>query len=109
MCFIIGEDNLNNLNFWKNWKEILLYTHLLIIPRKSIKQKNDELEKWISSHTIKNKNYLLKKPYGFIFFSSISPIRISSTQIRKNLTNGKSLHKLVPIEVEKYIFLKKLY
>lgn len=109
MCFIIGEDNLNNLNLWKNWKEILSYVHLLILPRHTIKKNNDELKKWIFLHTIKNKIYLHQKPFGFIFFSSIPSIKISSTQIRQNFNNGKSSRKFLPIEVEKYIFLKNLY
>lgn len=109
LCFIIGEDNLNNLNLWKNWKEILSYVHLLILPRHTIKKNNDELKKWIFLHTIKNKIYLHQKPFGFIFFSSIPSIKISSTQIRQNFNNGKSSRKFLPIEVEKYIFLKNLY
>lgn len=109
LCFIIGEDNLNNLNIWKNWKEILSYAHLLILPRKSIKKYNKELQEWITLHTIKNKKYLRKKPCGFIFFSSIPFIKISSTQIRKNFNTSENLHKFLPIEVEKYIFEKHLY
>lgn len=109
MCFIIGEDNLNNLNLWKNWKKILLYTHLLIIPRQHIDTNNHELKKWIILHTTKNKNSLHQQAFGLIFFSSIPPIQISSTQIRKNFSSGKSVNGFLPISVEKYIFLKKLY
>ncbi|QCI17253.1 nicotinate-nucleotide adenylyltransferase [Buchnera aphidicola (Aphis helianthi)] len=109
LCFIIGEDNLNNLNLWKNWKKILLYAHLLILPRITIKKYNDELEKWIISHTIKDKNCLYQKPFGFIFFSSIPIIQISSTEIRRNFMQGKSSSKLLPTEIEKYILSKKLY
>jgi len=39
LCLIIGEDNLQNLYLWKDWKKILLYSHLLICPRIHIKKK----------------------------------------------------------------------
>ncbi len=81
----------------------------MILPRKSIKKYNNELDKWISLHTIKNTSYLHQKSCGFIFFSSIPTIEISSTQIRKNFANGESLNGLLPKKVEKYIILKNLY
>ncbi|CAL4325140.1 Nicotinate-nucleotide adenylyltransferase [Buchnera aphidicola (Protaphis terricola)] len=107
LSFIIGEDNLYSLNLWKNWKKILSYTHLLILPRKT--KKNYKLEKWIISNTSKNKSYLYNKPCGYIFFSSISIKNISSTQIRKNFSNGKTSSGLIPKEIEKYIISKNLY
>jgi nicotinate-nucleotide adenylyltransferase len=33
LCFIIGEDNLQYFNLWKDWEKILSYSHLLICPR----------------------------------------------------------------------------
>lgn len=33
LCFIIGEDNLQNFNLWKDWENILSYSHLLVCPR----------------------------------------------------------------------------
>lgn len=108
LCFIMGEDNLNNLNTWKDWKKILSLSHLLIFPRRHIK-KNSELTKWIFHHTIQNSSLLHKKPHGYIFFSKTSIINISSTKIRKNYYQGKSCDGLLPKKIEKYIFLKNLY
>jgi len=39
LCFIIGEDNLQNLYLWKDWQKIILCAHLLICPRTHIKKK----------------------------------------------------------------------
>ncbi|AYN24634.1 nicotinate-nucleotide adenylyltransferase [Buchnera aphidicola] len=109
LCFIIGEDHLNNLNVWKDWKKILSLSHLLICPRIHIKKNNPKLRKWIVSHTITNINLLHEKPYGFIFFSKMSMINISSTQIRKNYYESKSSFGLLPSKIDKYILSKNLY
>ncbi|ADP67418.1 nicotinate (nicotinamide) nucleotide adenylyltransferase [Buchnera aphidicola] len=109
LCFIIGEDNLQTFYLWKNWREILLYSHLLIYPRKHKKQKNDELEKWIHSNTVYDCNLLHKQPCGLIFFSHAPCINISSSRIRKNYFYGKNSHSLLPSIVNNYILLKKLY
>ncbi|WP_295164215.1 nicotinate-nucleotide adenylyltransferase [uncultured Buchnera sp.] len=109
LCFIIGEDNLNNLNIWKDWEKILSLSHLLICPRIHVKKNNSKLKKWIVSHTVNNVNFLYKKPFGFIFFSKISMINISSTEIRKNYYEGKSSYGLLPSKIDKYILSKNLY
>ena len=109
LCFIIGEDNLNNLNIWKDWKKILSLSHLLICPRIHIKKSNPKLKKWISDHTTKNSNLLYKKPFGFIFFSKMSMLNISSTAIRKIYYEGKSACGLLPSKIDKYILSKNLY
>ncbi|CAL4326502.1 Nicotinate-nucleotide adenylyltransferase [Buchnera aphidicola (Brachycaudus tragopogonis)] len=108
LCFIIGEDNLQSFNLWKDWKKILLYSHLLICPRK-YKKKNYSLTQWINSHITRDANILHQKPFGYIFFSDIETINISSSQIRENYFSGKSSYGLLPPMVHKYIILKKLY
>ncbi|AEO08784.1 nicotinate-mononucleotide adenylyltransferase [Buchnera aphidicola str. Ak (Acyrthosiphon kondoi)] len=109
LCFIIGEDNLQKFYLWKDWKKILLYSHLLICPRKHKKKNNNELEKWIKSHIVYDCNLLHQKSFGLIFFSRIPLINISSTRIRKNYFIGKSSHSLLPPVVNNYILFKKLY
>lgn len=109
LCFIIGEDNLQNFYNWKDWKKILFLTHLLILPRKCIEKNSFFLQKWINIHITNNINLLYQKPYGLIFFSKIPLIHISSSQIRKNYYEGNSCEGLLPHHVDKYIRLKKLY
>lgn len=109
MCFIIGEDNLQNFNFWKNWKDILYVSHLLVLSRTCIKKYNPQLKKWIDSHQIKDYRFLYKQSFGYIFFSKTKVINISSSQIRKNYYEKKKSCTLLPLSVQKYIELNKLY
>ncbi|ANZ22640.1 nicotinate-nicotinamide nucleotide adenylyltransferase [Buchnera aphidicola (Diuraphis noxia)] len=108
LCFIIGEDNLENLHLWKNWKEILLYSHLLIYPRTHIKT-NLKIKHWINSHRVTDCSLLHKKSFGLIFCSNMNTINISSSEIRDNYLKGKNPHKLLPPIVHQYILSKKLY
>ncbi|QCO70995.1 nicotinate-nucleotide adenylyltransferase [Buchnera aphidicola] len=110
LCFIMGEDNLQKFYLWKDWKKILLYSHLLIYPREHKKNNhNNEFKKWIDFHTVYDLNLLHKKPFGLIYFSHGSSINVSSSRIRKNYSIGKSSYTLLPSIVNNYILSKKLY
>ncbi|MCU4136791.1 nicotinate-nucleotide adenylyltransferase [Buchnera aphidicola (Sitobion miscanthi)] len=109
LCFIIGEDNLQKIYLWKDWKKILLYSHLLICRRKHKKKYHHELEQWINSNITYNVNFLHQKSSGFIFFSNIPLINISSTTVRNNYSIGKSSNLLLPSIINNYILSKKLY
>ncbi|QIE02136.1 nicotinate-nucleotide adenylyltransferase [Buchnera aphidicola] len=107
LCFIIGEDHLNTLHLWKNWKQILFYVHLIICPR-NYKKKN-QLTNFINSHIIHNFHLLHQKSFGYIFFANIPLFDVSSTQIRKNYSLKKNCNTLLPKNVNDYILLKQLY
>lgn len=107
LCFIIGEDNLDNFHLWKDWNKILLYTHLIVCPRNH--KKKNQLIDWIKFYLIHDYHFLHQKSFGYIFFSKIPCFDISSTIIRKQYSLGKSCHTFVPKNVNNYILLKKLY
>lgn len=109
LFFIIGQDNLELFDTWKDWKKILLLTHLIILPRKCTEKKNIFLKKWINSHMTNNIKLLHYQTAGLIFFSKIPLINISSSQIRDNYFQGKNSSQLLPYAVQQYINLKKLY
>ena len=74
---IIGEDSLENFKTWKNYKEILNLSKLVVLKRKNY---NREL------FTEKHKNIIyLENPY-FDF---------SSTEIRNRLKSGEDISELV--------------
>ncbi|QCI21731.1 nicotinate-nucleotide adenylyltransferase [Buchnera aphidicola (Hyadaphis tataricae)] len=108
LCLIIGQDHLQHLHLWKDWQEILRFSHLLILPR-ICKNINYTLEKWIQSHIVSNYSLLHEQSSGLIYFSNINRINISSTIIRYNYLNGISCNQLLPDSVNQYILSKKLY
>ena len=74
--FIIGSDNLINFHKWKNYKELLKMTNLVVFSRKGFdtKAKKSVIMRYLNSKNIK-------------FFKNLR-INISSTQLRKKIVNG---------------------
>ena len=88
---LIGGDNWQVFDKWRNSEEILAKYHLLIYPRLGYEVKiPDELKERVQ---------LIDAPI----------IELSSTVIRERLAKGQSVRYYVPDEVLKYIERKQLY
>lgn len=87
---IIGEDNLLGFGKWKNANLILKQFKIIVYPRLLAKESD-----------LKNNSN--------VFFCNTPVLEISSTIIRNQLKNRKSITYLVHHDVEKYIYTHKLY
>ena len=74
--FIIGSDNLINFHRWKNYREILTISNLVVFSRKGFdtKAKKSVIMKYLEGKNIK-------------FFKKLK-IDISSTELRSKIING---------------------
>jgi len=90
---IIGEDNLQTFDKWKNYKTILEQHNIYVYPRKSITQ------------TITNIFY----SHPNIHQINAPIIEISSTAVREAIQQNKSVHWLLPEKIRKYINENLLY
>ena len=81
---ICGMDNLNKFNKWKNYQDILDNYHLLVYPRKNYD--GGELSNHKSVQII-----------------NAPEIEISSTFIRKAMTENKDIRHFMPNESYKYM------
>ena len=74
--FIIGSDNLINFHKWKNYREILTISNLVVFSRKGFdtKAKKSVIMKYLEGKNIK-------------FFKKLK-IDISSTELRSKIING---------------------
>ncbi len=85
---IMGEDSGENFESWKNYKDILKLSKIIILKRKGYKL------------SLKDENVIvLENPYYCY----------SSTEIRKKIIDGERIDELVPSEVHEYIEKKGLY
>jgi nicotinate-nucleotide adenylyltransferase len=83
--FIMGADNVPQLPQWHNWKWLIDHVQLVAVNRP-----DTDFEE------------IIKLDYASkIIFITITPIPISSTTIRERVKQGKSITKLVPLNIEK--------
>ena len=98
LYFIMGWDSLNELPRWKQATELVKLCTIVAFTRpNSSKPDMKKLEKAIPGLE------------GHCILLDIPPVDISSTEIRDRIGQGKSIKRLVPPAVEKYIRENRLY
>jgi len=98
---IMGADSLNELELWKNIKRLSQLCHFVIVNRPGFKTEvSARLVEIIGSDNISDMERLRIE---------ITPVGISSTEIRKRLNVGGEIKGLVPECVEAYIKEHCLY
>lgn len=93
---IIGEDNFDTFNQWKNYKEILDNFQLIVLVRPHDKEITMKLQDWVHCQM---QPAFLDSPI----------IDLNSTFIRNEIKNKHNIHFYVPKNVETYINKNKLY
>ncbi|MBN09338.1 MAG: nicotinate (nicotinamide) nucleotide adenylyltransferase [Flavobacteriaceae bacterium] len=89
---LMGEDLLLNFDQWKKYQEILTNHFIYIYPRNHSKE--------IIPEIIKHRK---------IIFFDAPKMKVSSSLVRENILNGKSINNLVPKEVFDFIIKDRLY
>lgn len=87
--FVLGTDNLKELETWHEADELLKNFKMLVLERG-----NDDIEL-----IIEDDDFLRKYKTSFIKLQNIKKINLSSTEIRDKVKRGESIKKLVPIEI----------
>lgn len=96
--FIIGTDNLKQLDTWHNVDKLLEKYKVIVLKRN-----NDNI-----SEIINNSNVLSNHRESIVELKNIKPINLSSTHIREKLKKGEDISKLVPPEIaEKVVGIYK--
>lgn len=100
LFLLLGADNLHDLPRWRQPKEIAALAHLCFAGRPGIQLDFSVLNDILSSeHAQDVRTHQLTAPL----------LEISSTQIRRRVSEGKSVRYLVPPPVHAYIQTEKLY
>jgi nicotinate-nucleotide adenylyltransferase len=95
--FIIGQDSLHDLNKWYHPEMLLKYASIAVYPRASEISLDEELSN-------------AEKSLKGVFERVDAPLfGVSSTEIRKRISEGKSVRYMIPDAVDKYIAKKGLY
>ena len=97
--FVMGTDNLKEVDTWNSPKRLLKEYKIIVLERK-----NDKLEDVIQ------KNKLLEKhKKSLIKIEGIDKIFLSSTMIRDKIKNGENVEEFINTDVLEYIKDNKLY
>ncbi|RZB30276.1 MAG: nicotinate-nucleotide adenylyltransferase [Desulfobacteraceae bacterium Eth-SRB1] len=118
--FILGLDAFLEIDTWKSYMDLFLLTSFIVITRFPAKQ-NDisimrkSLENYLQNRISLNYKYSdsescyvnnERKP---VFFFDVNPLNISSTRIRRLISQGRSIRLFVPEKVDDLIKTKGLY
>ncbi len=110
LIFVIGADNLVDFQRWHRWQELAKYCHLLVINRPNF---NESLIK----ESVAQSGFQLAKSYadlqnahsGLIFYHTMPQKDQSSTEIRNNFQQKRSLDLMLPQSVIEYAMRNLLY
>ncbi len=94
IAFIVGADNLINIDTWKSPERLLNSCPFIVAPRGGILEGDFE------------KDIFQGKDLRFLNMSEIS---LSSTEVRERIVEGESVDGMVPEEVFEFIVKKGLY
>lgn len=97
--FVMGTDNLKELETWSKPEQILSKYKILVLNRE-----DDNLEK-----IIQNSDLLKRYRESLIQINGIDKIDLSSTMIRDKLRKGEDIKEYVPSSILQYIHDNELY
>ena len=97
--FVMGTDNIKELENWKTPEEILKKYKIIVLERE-----NDNL-----AEIIKNSELLKNNKESIIKINGIDRIFLSSTMIREKIKKGENIEEFIDKDVLKYIQENKLY
>jgi nicotinate-nucleotide adenylyltransferase len=104
LCLIMGIDALLNFPSWNKWEEILTLSHLLIAHRPQYQLPQTGIVADLIKHRLTDNHAdLHKQMAGRIFLHPVTPLEISSTDIRKQFAAGLNPRYLLPNSVYDYI------
>lgn len=112
LYLIIGADNFETLNEWKDYKKLLAETNVIVTTRPGfeIPSSPDDLPPFIKDLAEEaDFNFVELKTGRNIQFISLKDVDVSATDLRKKLRAGRPVQTDLPLSVESYIRGAGLY
>jgi len=110
LSLLIGMDAFREFSSWHRWREILDYSHLVVMTRPGkLPPEQGELADFVSLHRVADATTLKSRASGLLLFHPVTQLEISGTEIRKILASGKRADFLLPKSVLEVIYSEGLY
>jgi len=91
---ILGQDAFDGLVTWHRWEDIGSLAHVVVVPRPGTPGSPVEsLPGLVRTDRIED---LQQSPHGRLLAAEVTPLAVSSTQVRRLLVQGRSIRYLVP-------------
>ena len=111
LIWCLGADAFAQLHTWHKWRELLQYTHLLVLQRPgSLEPKEVDLLAFWQQHQVNQPQQLMASPKGAIATVRLPQFAVSATAIRQHFEQGTMPPEhMLPAEVAHYIMAQNLY
>ena len=114
VVLLVGTDTFSALHTWHQYQDIFELAHIAILTRAGMRADwfnsvDSEIRKQLRSRLVTDEYILHETSFGHIISIEMTPLAISSTDIRNRIRAGKSVRYLLPTQVLEYIEEHGLY
>ena len=111
LFFLLGIDAFTEMDTWYEPQRLLGLCHFIVISRPgfSLQQAHQLLSSTFGIQTAEGNRKIPISNGHFLYLTEVTPVGISSTQIRSNVSQELSVKYLLPEKVESYIISHDLY
>jgi len=110
LALLIGQDAANLLHTWFHWQQLFSLAHIVILTRPSIKMEyRQDVAEQIQQRLHVDPQKLLRSQAGGVLQLEVASIDVSATNIKKLISQGRSLRSMMPPAVINYINENRLY
>lgn len=111
LCLLMGRDAFNALTAWRDWRNLIDYTHIVVADRPggSTGDNDTDLADFVRQFRTDNPDELRSPGAGKLYELTIPLLDISATGIRKIFQAGKDPAGLLPEPIIEYVQSHSLY
>ena len=109
VIFIVGSDSFGSIHSWYKWRELINLVDFIIMKRPDMSLSKNKKVQDLISDTRFNADLLADSKDKSIFELEVTPLRISSSLVRKNIAKDKSIDDLINPLVKDYLKKHDLY
>jgi nicotinate-nucleotide adenylyltransferase len=110
ISLVMGTDAVAQLDSWHSWRQLIEFAHIIVIARPGWElPQQGEVAAWLQQHLTQTTATLQHEPCGGVYVETLTPLAISSSEIRRQIGAGESPRYLLPDVVWQTIQSAGLY
>ncbi|MET3132567.1 nicotinate-nucleotide adenylyltransferase [Oxalobacteraceae bacterium GrIS 1.11] len=112
IVFLMGADQLQRLDTWRDWQQLFDYAHFCVAPRTGFALNGTEVPPAVAeafARRLAPLERIRNTPHGLTYLAKDFAVDISATQIRAALQRGDTANSLISPLVLDYIEQHNLY